>query len=168
MAKVSLGGRVDQEDYDYVMGLNVPGAKGVSDRLRWLIQQSRNKEVIGSDFQTYLDSSEQKVAPLRSTIRAAEHANDMHSEALLYMLDWLPEMAAYMMTETERLAPLNDRQLLKLESGFMHRASRLMNTILRMSVTKQFMAYDDQWMHEFVDSTTQLISMKQDKDNKHG
>ena len=96
--RIPLSVRISQDDAAFLADLTIAGVTTPSDKLRELIRQARQRHVGFGNYATCLAFHQEMMAPFIRGLREAENVSGQHSELLVQMSDWLPEMAAYLIS----------------------------------------------------------------------
>lgn len=135
MQMQTLSARIPSEDMEWLAGLDIQGAVSPSDKLRALIGQMRRQYEGTLDYQGSLSWLRDLVAPFVTAIRALEHQNRMHSEALTLVAEALPQIMATLLSE-RGLAKDAKRRAIEVEEIVVQRCFQLLTSIMRLAVTR--------------------------------
>ena len=152
MKTVTISVRVSEQDAEFIAGLDIANASTPSDKLRAIIAEAREQRQQPRSFAQALHQMEHLLQRSRNHVRDLEHRHRVHSELVGLIHEWLPEMAAMLMTFVDdQAAPASgDRsakqpqqeQLAELERRVADRLFALMESTLRLGVTRQCRCYD--------------------------
>lgn len=95
---VPLSVRMSSTDMGMLSALKVPEAVTPSEKLRRLVRTAYRQQQGRSDYEEALKVEEERLAPLLHRIRAVEAEHKVHSEMLVHLLGWLPDMSATVMS----------------------------------------------------------------------
>lgn len=140
---VPISTRLRQEDVEFISQLNVAGATTPSDKLRVIIADARRRAEGMQNYASGFQLVQELFAPVRTYIRQAELSTGRHSEMMTRLVDWLPDMVAYLMSTMNRADNDIDEEGLKhLEQGATDRVFRLIESVMQMGVTERCPCYD--------------------------
>ncbi|MEX0741667.1 MAG: hypothetical protein WD079_02645 [Phycisphaeraceae bacterium] len=143
--------RVSAEDAAFIAGLDIPGASTPSDKLRSIIIEARQRREDAQDFGDAVRRAEDLIQRGRSRVRDLEHRHRVHSELVSLTGDWLGEAAALLMTfpPEDRARPAKPaasqeqrKELVELERRLADKLFALIESVLRLGVTRQCRCYD--------------------------
>jgi len=135
--------RVPDEDLEWLMALDIEGARNPSDRIRSLIAANRRQREGAADYLACVAMLRDFLRPFRDALSAAERREKVHSEVVAAIADSLPDI----MAETIAFPPLPDddtagEALARIEADLTARTMRLLIRLLRLSITQTVPAYD--------------------------
>lgn len=140
---VTISARIAQEDAEFLAGYKVPGAVTPSDKLRAILAEARAHQQRKKDFRGSIDLFQEMLAPVTAQIREQELQNNIHSELVIRMLEWLPDTMAYVLASETRLNDNSDKQVLgEIETALADRVFRLFESVMQMGVTRRCPCYD--------------------------
>lgn len=151
MKTVTMSVRVPADDAAFIASLEVPGAATPSDKLRAIITEARQRHEQAESLADAVGRAEQLIAAGRERVRDLEHHHRVHSELVTFISDWLPEAAALLMTfasgsSSRRAKQPSDQSerhaLTELERRLADKLFALIETVLRLGVTRQCRCYD--------------------------
>ncbi len=128
-------------DMAMLSSLVLPGAITPSEKLRKLVRDAYRRETAKHQFDAALELSEEQVNPTAHNVRVAEARHHLHSEFLLQVLNWLPDVIALAMTRSGEKT-LNPEQLAELEQELADRVFALMIAVLNMAITADQQCYE--------------------------
>jgi hypothetical protein len=135
--------RIPEEDIEWLMGLDIAGARNPSDRIRSLIGATRRQRAGTSDYVACVAMMRDLLRPLQDALSATERREKLHSEVVGTILAGLPEIMAEAIAFPQ--VPADDSAvatLKRLESDLAARTMRLLVQLLRLSITPAVPAYD--------------------------
>ena len=156
---VPLSVRVPLEDAEFIASLQINGATTPSDKLRAIINQARKRQLGSEDFDSILSFFGEQMAPVIRKIRIAEHGGQNHSELLSIVCEKVPELFAFLTNFTAQRKDLDLKELMKLERQVADRLFRLLEGVLRLSVTPRAPCYDETVISERIEPLLDLIRM---------
>ena len=158
---VSISARISQEDAEFLSQLTIAGAKTPSDKLRAILTDARQRHLEGLEYQSSLQLTLDMYLPLVERIQKAEYEAGIHSELLIRLIHWLPDMAAYAVSGLQ--CSEEDKQqkecLTAFEQGVAERIFRLMESVLQMGVTQQSNCYNPGVINDHVQPVLELADM---------
>src|ERR1700761_8280609 len=86
--------RIPEDDLQWLMGLDIEGARNPSDRIRALIGTTRRQRAGTSDYVAGAAMLRDFLRPLQDALSAAERREKVHSEVVATILAALPEIMA--------------------------------------------------------------------------
>ncbi len=142
---VTISVRIDQNDAAFIAGLKLPGATTPSDKLRAIIQRARERETGETDMPSSHALMKDLLAKTETQVRDLQHQQGTYSELVSRSLEWLPELAAYLISAHAVGDPKAAKSFLpNLESGIADRIFRLLEFTLRLGTTRTSPCYDPQ------------------------
>lgn len=143
MKTVPLSVRISQEDAEFLAKLKSGGVTP-SDKVRTVIADARRHAEKQADFRGCLELLREQAAPAAAAVRDAELREKMHSDLVTYLLEWLPEAFAYLLTAARAVPEAKPAAaaLSDLELGLLDRSVHLVEAVLRMGVTPRSPTYD--------------------------
>ena len=170
MQMQTLSARIPTEDLEWLVGLNIQGAVSPSDKVRSLIGQLRRQQEGTLDYQRSLAWLRDLVAPFVSAIRAIEHQNRMHSEALTLVAEALPQIMATLLSERGLTNDAKTRAA-EVEQIVVQRCFQLLTSILRLAVTSDAACYDPKVIESHVPRVLEIAQIitqtRKMRENKH-
>ena len=167
--RIPLSVRISQDDAAFLANLTIAGVTTPSDKLRELIRQARQRHVGFGNYATCLAFHQEMMAPFIRGLREAENVSGQHSELLVELSDWLPEMAAFLISGLPSQGDEDAADgLATLESGAADRVVRLMSAVLRMAVTAEDPCYDPKAVSGRLDSVLELCQIIHSKSTTTG
>ena len=162
MAKtVPLSVRVSHDDAAFIQEMEIGSARTPSDKVRALLEEARRREEGFRDYPGCLAMVQEMLAPTHQRLREAEHREEVHSELVLELAQWMPETLAFLLTS---LKEGDDREhLQKFEQGVAERLFRLMENVLRMAVTRDCHGYDPRVVAKRMPPVIELIDVIRQK-----
>ena len=140
---VPISTRISQEDVEFISQLKVTGAATPSDKVRAIIAEAKRRAEGMEDYRSAFKIMQEFFQPVREHIREAELETGQHSELVTRLIEWLPDMTAYLLsTLTRSDLDINEQDLLELEKGITDRIFRLIESVMQMGVTQRCPCYD--------------------------
>lgn len=152
--------RVPDDDLEWLLGLDMPGVRNPSDRIRSLIASDRRLREGMTDYVACVSMLRDFLRPFENALRAAERRLGLHSEVVAAVSDSLPEI----MAETLAFPPLRDDEdgratLAGIESDLAARTMRLLIRLLRLSITQATPAYDPAVLDPYLPEVIELAGI---------
>ena len=155
---VPISARISHEDAEFISHLKINGAATPSDKLRAIIADARKKSIKRHDYLEYLNIMQDLIAPANDTIKNTEHNQHMHSELVSRLIEWLPEICAYLLSaSTPEKKEMSSDLLVQLEDGLSDRVFRLFESVLQMGVTRRCPCYNDKLIDTSVGPVLDLV-----------
>lgn len=139
---VAIGARVPQEDVEFISQLKIEGATTPSDKVRLIIADARRRHQGLDNYDSCLDQMNQMLSQTSRMLRHAELETRSHSEMMSRILEWLPDVMAYLLASKGMLANGQLEEMQALEDGVADRAFRLVESVLQMAVTRHCDCFD--------------------------
>ena len=155
---IQIGVRIPQEDAEFIASLKVEGATTPSDKVRSIIAEARRRNQGMRDYQSSLAAMHELVSPTLLRVRQLELNQRMHSELVIRVLEWLPEVLALVISGHTALVSEKDQAHLELfESDLASRVFRLIESILQLSLTRHSACYQPEGIEEHIASIVDLV-----------
>ena len=158
MQMQTLSARIPTADMEWLLSLDMQGAVSPSDKLRALIGQMRRQHDGTFDYQRSLSWLRDLVAPFVTAIRALEHQNRMHSEALTLAAETLPRIMATLLSERDLTADAKSRAM-EIEEIVVQQCFQLSTSILRLAVTRDAGCYSADVFDRHVPSVLEIAEI---------
>lgn len=154
---VTIGARVPQEDAEFISQLRIEGATTPSDKVRAIIAEARRRHQGSHEYGACFDLTKSMLATFTSRTRQLEMEQSIHSEVVTRTLEWLPDMMAYIMSSSEKLAASSVEELSSIEQGVADRVFRLIESVLQMGVTKRCPCYNKNAVLDRIEPVLDLV-----------
>jgi len=140
---IPISTRIPQVDAEFLSNLKIQGATTPSEKLRIVIANTRKRNEGKQDYKSSLLMYQDMINNTITITREIEHDNKIHSELVSRILEWLPDMMAYVTSSASSLQASPDKELMvTVETGIADRAFRLMQSILQMGITEACPCYE--------------------------
>lgn len=144
-----LSVRMSADDMAMLSALKVPDAVTPSEKIRRLVRTAYRQQEGRADYAQALLVEEERIAPLLHQIRALEASHRVHSELLVHLLNWLPDMTATAVSslaEFEKAEGVENvaENLARTEAAVAERIFGLMLTMLQFSLTPKTHCYREE------------------------
>ncbi|MGD8573290.1 MAG: hypothetical protein PVG89_17365 [Gammaproteobacteria bacterium] len=157
---VPISTRISQEDVEFISQLKVSGATTPSDKVRAIIAEAKRRSTGMEDYSSAFRMMQEFFQPVREYIREAELETGQHSELVTRLIEWLPDMTAYLLsTFTRSDHDINERDLLDLEKGITDRIFRLIESVMQMGVTQQCPCYNPSAINQRIAPVLELAQV---------
>lgn len=157
--------RVDAEDADFLLALEVPGATTVSDKMRHVLAEYRQHQQNLRSFRDCLMDFRNLIAPTYQEIQDMEFSHDMRSEFVNRVVETLPVLLSTLVTSKRPgRAEEEPPHLHRLEKKLIDQIFQLVDSLLRIGVSSEPSCYDPKLFKERLNSllsTTDRLSNHQ-------
>jgi hypothetical protein len=154
---VTISARISQEDAQFLSQYKVEGAITPSDKLRAIITETRERQHRLKDYRGSINMFQSLLAPVDAEIRELELQHQTHSELITRILEWLPDMMAFIIaSETKLNKNTKKAELEKIEEGIADRVFRLIESVMQMGVTQRCPCYDSKAISSRVEPVLDL------------
>ena len=154
----TLSARIPSEDLEWLSTLDIPGAVSPSDKLRSLVAQMRRQYEGTLDYERSLGWLRDLVAPFVTAIRAMEHHNRMHSEALTLVAEWLPQIMATLLSERQLPKDARERAI-DVEDIIVQRCFQLLASLMRLAVTRDVGCYNPAVIDKYLPGVLEIAGV---------
>ena len=156
--------RIPEDDLQWLMGLDIEGARNPSDRIRSLIGATRRQRAGTSDYVSCAAMLRDFLRPLQDVLSAAERREKVHSEVVATILAALPEI----MAEAIAFPPVPAdgpaaATLSHIEANLATRTMRLLVQLLRLSITPAVPAYDPTVLDSYLAEIAHIADLIRDR-----
>lgn len=143
---VPLSVRMTTEDMAMLSALRISEAVTPSEKLRRLVRRAHRQQEGQSDFEQSLKIEEERFGVQLHRVRALEAKHRVHSEFLLHVLGWLPDMNATAIASIAGIAAKKNQKdqiedLAEAEAVVADRIFGLILTVLNFSLTPKAHCY---------------------------
>lgn len=167
MQTVSI--RLPDDDYQWLLSLEEGSAKTPSEKLRALVQRTRQQEAGLHDPERCSAWMRSLVQPATDALSAIERHQQRHSDLLTAVLEHVPQIMAAILAA--RLPADSVRECAETEALVAQRCFRLFSAVLRGAVTSNPAAFNgDSYERHMPDimELAQIISSRRRKETNHG
>jgi hypothetical protein len=132
-----LSVRMTPEEMSMLSELHLDDAVTPSDKIRRLVKWAHRQQKSRSSYAEALDVAEEQLAPTMRKLRQHEAEQHVHSDLLLQLLNWLPDIFALAGTAMQNDAAREDgrKAALTLEDDVAERIFSLLLGVLKMGLT---------------------------------
>lgn len=157
---VPISTRISQDDVEFISQLKVSGASTPSDKVRAIIADAKRRAEGLQDYRSAFQMMQELFQPVREHIREAELETGKHSELVTRLIEWLPDMTAYLLSTLARSDhDIDEQDLLALEEGLTDRVFRLLESVMQMGITQRCPCYDPALLSKNIDPILELASV---------
>ena len=154
---VSISARISQDDAEFLSQLIVSGAKTPSDKLRAILMEARQRHLGQQEYSDGLRLMRDMYAPLTERLQQAEYESGQHSELLVRLMQWLPDIAAYVLSGVPNEEKgIQKKELVAFEHGVVDRVFRLMESMLQLGITQNNPCYDPKIINDRIKPVLEL------------
>jgi hypothetical protein len=137
---------ISHDDAAFISQLAIDDAKTHSDKLRAIISEARQRSDRRHDYAGCLHAVQEMIQPALKEIRKTEVENQIHSELIIRLAEWIPDVAAFLVSSMSTIDELKTNEkkekMVQLEQGSAQRLIRLMESVLQLAITRQCACYD--------------------------
>ncbi len=155
--------RIPEDDLEWLMGLDIEGARNPSDRIRSLIGATRRQRAGASDYVACAAMLRDFLRPLQDVVSAAERREKVHSEVVAAILAALPEIMAEAIAFPPVPADRAVSVLTHIEADLATRTMRLLVQLLRLSITPAVPAYDPAVLDSYLTEIANIADLIRDR-----
>lgn len=168
-----LSVRMSTDDMAMLSALEVTDAVTPSEKIRRLVRTAYRQQEARGDFAEALRAEEERIAPLLRRIRALEASHGVHSELLVHLLGWLPDMTAAAMSSLARFEQQDGVEkvtgnLARTEAEIAERVFGLMLTMLQYSLTPKTHCYREDAITARLPEILEIAELLQARPAKDG
>lgn len=157
--------RLSDEDVEFLSELNARGAKTMADKMRFLIDEAKNRHQTEFNYLGSLTVAQDLLKPAYSALQEREHRDSVHSEVVARLVQWLPDTVAFIASSTEGLKQ-EGGSLEKFEEELCDRAFTLMQSILQLGVTTKGPCYNTNIINQRIQPIVDLVGVIESRTNK--
>ncbi len=158
--QVTISSRITHEDAEFISQLEISGAKTPSDKFRAIIADARRRSLRKQDYAGSLQMIQEIILPVMQTIRKTEVENQIHSEIITRLAEWMPDTIAFLVSSISGQGKQEIKQnMLQLERGLSERLFRLMESILQLAITGRCPCYDKDTINRQIDPVLDLCQI---------
>ena len=161
---ITISGRISEDDHQFLMGFPLAGKVTISEKLRHICTFFRQYHTNLEGFAACLEQLNMALRPALNDIKEMENEEGINSELVTRLLNYVPETLAYLITlrkPASRRGHANGtrKQLLEIEGRLFQQAVTLIESILRMGLTRQSPAYNPNLMKNRLSTIQELVGM---------
>jgi hypothetical protein len=165
-----LSVRMTPEEMSMLSELHLDDAVTPSDKIRRLVKWAHRQQKSRSSYAEALGVAEEQLAPTVRKLRQHEADHHVHSDLLLQLLSWLPDMFAVAGTamQTDASREGGKKATLTLENDVAERIFSLLLTVLKMGLTPAAHCYRSSHMTERLPAVLELCRLLDEPRNAPG
>jgi hypothetical protein len=156
-----ISGRITEQDYEFLMQQPMGGKVTASEKLRAMASFFRAYHEHMMDYAQCQSELNRLMERFTKELRAAEHLTNRHSDLMDRVLSFSSELSATLITSnipgTDE--PTSVQKLLELEERLLRLALQLLESILRMALTRESPTYNPQLLHGKLSTTIELLTL---------
>ena len=156
---VPLSVRVSPDDAEFLARLRVSGGATPSEKLRALLRHERRRREGNHDYGRVLAVTQEDTSPTLSRILDAENRQQVHSEVIHLVADWLPKLMATFVTGFGEDVEDEEATLSELERRLVDQTFGLAESVLRLAVTKKVRGYDPDVVNDRIEPLLEIVDV---------
>jgi hypothetical protein len=157
-AMQTVSARIPTEDLQWLATLDVQGANTPSDKIRALVAQLRRQHQGSLEYSSALQWMRDLATPFLTAVGTFEHRHGRHSEVLRLVGDWVPQLMAILVSETN-LGREPQRKSQELEEKLLARTMQLLSAVLRLGISPGADCYDPQALEKHLPPVLELSAL---------
>jgi len=162
MKTVPLSARISQEDAEFLSALKIEDANTPSEKLRVIITETRKRHEGMQDYRSSLLMYQTMLNRVVTISREVEMENQIHSELVFRLTEWLPDVMAFATAMGSELQQSRSvESLKKFEDGITDRSFRLFQSILQMGITDTCPCYQTNAVSKRMADVVNLVNVIQ-------
>lgn len=171
----TLSIRIPDDDFQWLLSIDAPGARTPSEKLRQLVTKAREQDADMSDVRRCTTWMREFTQPLLDAVVNAERTHKLHSDLLANACEHIPNIMASLISAQTTLSGSGSEQplgaLQETEAILMQQCFRFFNSLLRIGITTNPSLYDGKLLDQYLDEIleiTAIISTRKAKENSNG
>lgn len=158
---VPISGRIAEDDYTFLMQYPVGGKVTASEKLRHVAAFFRQYQENMRDYGECLNELNRLLEGFTKEMKTLENEKSIHSELLDRMLTFVPKVAASLITAQlpEEKGKDGTLYLRELEERVLRMTLQLLESILRMALTRESPTYNPQLLRGRLGTVMELVDM---------
>lgn len=158
--QVTISARISHEDAEFLSEMDINGAKTPSDKFRAIIAEAKRRRQMPQDYAGNFQMIQEMILPVIQQIRKKEVENQVHSEIITRIMEWMPDALAFLISLKFQTQTKDDLQmLLHLEQGIVERLFRLMESFLQLAITSRCPCYQPDAIHQRIAPVLDLFDI---------
>jgi hypothetical protein len=155
-----ISGRIAEADYEFLMSCPMGGKVTASEKLRYVASFFRDYHENMYDFAKCQSELNRLLERFAKEMRAVEHSTAMHSDLMDRLMVFSTEITATLITAKvpedrgRSVSCLRD-----LEERVLRLALQVLESILRMALTRESPTYNPQVLREKLNTTIELVEL---------
>ena len=158
-----VGVRLTDEEATFLEEVQLDNAATPSDKLRAIIDEARRRKLGTQSYPTALDLCEDLLGPTGRILRRSQNTQEVHSELVSRLLEWVPECMAYLVASNGRSTDLELEQLKEIEAALARRVGVLMQSVLQLAIPQQAPLYDNTVLRRQLSAVLELAEVVQER-----
>lgn len=156
-----LSVRMTPEEMAILSELHLDDAVTPSDKIRRLVKWAHRQQKSRSNYSEALDLAEEQLAPTIRKLRQHEAGQHVHSDLLLQLLSWLPDMFALAGTalHSDLVGEDGTRTTLTFEDDVAERIFSLLLGVLKMGLTPGAHCYQSSHLTDRLPAVLELCRL---------
>jgi hypothetical protein len=156
-----LSVRMTPEEMAMLSELHLDDAVTPSDKIRRLVKWAHRQQKSRSSYAEALDVAAEQLAPTMRKLRQHEAEQHVHSDLLLQLLAWLPDIFALAGTALQNDAAREDgrKAALTLENDVAERIFSLLLGVLKMGLTPAAHCYQSSHLTDRLPAVLELCRL---------
>jgi hypothetical protein len=166
----TLSIRIPDDDFHWLLSLDMDGAKTPSEKLRAILARNRQLDTGLTHPETCAAWLRELSRPLADAITARERQSNLRSDILAAAFEWVPRIMASLVAVSPAIA-LEDTQAQEIEAMLAQQCFRLLATLLRVGITSTPATYDRHVLDKYIAEVSEIaaiISTIKGKESHHG
>lgn len=164
---VPLSVRITEEDASFIAAIKLPGAVTPSEKVRVLISHARQRHLSTTNLAEATAFLRGMLEPQKERIRALEAEAGLSSELVSKIGEKLPEIFANFLTaplsneggHTQSHTQSPTESLSELERGLATKVVSLIESVLRLAVTRRNPCYEPEAITSRLDGVLELVEL---------
>jgi len=164
MKTLPMSVRLNQEEAEFLNNLHIKGAATPSDKLRAIIAEARSRRERPVAFLSCFQMVQEQLGPVVEKIKQAELNSGMHSEVLGRVVEWLPDLTAYIVSAVLGDGkPLAREELQEIEKNIADRVFRIIDSFVQMAITRSCPCYSPSLIRDRIATVLELAELIRQK-----
>lgn len=158
--QVTISARISAEDAEFISRLQVEDAKTPSDKLRAIITQAKESSTRQKDYAGSLNTIQDIIQPVLRNIRKTEVDNQIHSELIIRLAEWIPDTAAFLVSSilgTDE--PITIEQMSHVDQSVADHVIRLIASVLHLAITEHCDGYHPEILRQKITPVLELCQI---------
>jgi hypothetical protein len=160
-----LSVRMTPEEMSMLSELHLDDAVTPSDKIRRLVKWAHRQQQSRSSYAEALDVAEEQLSPTMRRLRHHDAEHHVHSDLLLQLLAWLPDIFALAGTALQNDAARADgkKAAVTLENDVAERIFSLLLGVLKMGLTPTAHCYQSSHLTDRLPAVLELCRLLDEK-----
>ncbi|MBA3996964.1 MAG: hypothetical protein C0489_07375 [Candidatus Accumulibacter sp.] len=157
--------RMSDEDFQWLLALQEPGARTPSERLRALLAKAREQESRMRDPELCASWMRGLTQPFVDAITAFERKTRTHSDIVRTVAEWAPQIMATL-ASSRLTGDRAEQDATEAEAVLTQQSLLLLTALLRSAVTLTLSAYDKKVLDGYLPDIIELANIISTKSGK--